>query len=425
MRAARRRPFAVSAVLAIAAASSIVVARASEARSAATCLGASSVVRLSGTHRTEVRYPSPANETTFDGRSATFLAYPYQSLYPFSVGKKSAPSRTCVVGGLVIGQQPRSLTWDQMKDAYDGDGLRVAGSERTSVDGLRVDNVEDGVAPRGTEDRYPKDGDGLVMRNLYFTYIRDDCVENDDIAGGVISDSLFDGCYTGVSERPGSGNPQLDHPAPRGEKLLLDHVLLRLQAMPGPRDTRDRTVLGHGQLFKWSPVANSLVVRHSVFLVEKAPNSSSYFPFPRGTVTEDVTIVWLGSGDFGWAVPRGTTVTSDRSVWDRARAIWLTRHGCPSFTSCSRLYAPAPIPSRTRSAGPPSLSPTLLPSMSRSEIASAAGAPPATDSLPRLPLAVAILALVVSVGLLAMVKGSNRMATAAVERAARTERPGS
>jgi hypothetical protein len=312
-----------------------------------------------------------------------------------------------------------------MKGAYDGDGLRISGRGGYVVDGLRVDNVEDGVAPRGTENRYPKDGDGFVMRNLYFTYIRDDCVENDDIAGGVIADSLFDGCYTGVSERPGSGNPQLNHPAPRGETLLLDHVLLRLQAMPGPRDSQDQKVLGHGQLFKWSPVANSLVLKHSVFLVEKAPNSTSYFPFPPGTVTEDVTIVWLGSGDFGWAVPRGTTVTRNRSVWDRARAVWLTRHGCTSFTSCSRLYAPAPIPSRTRSAAPSSVSPTQLPSMSPTKLASAPGAPPATDSLPRLPVAMAILALVVSVGLLAMVKGSNGVARTAVERAARDERRGS
>jgi len=371
------------------------------------CLGAAPVVRLSGTYRTEARYTSPANGTTFDARRAGFLAYPYQSLYPFSIGTKTAPSRICVAGGLVLGQQRRNLTWDEMKKNYDGGGLLISSHGQYVVDGLRVDNLEDGVRPRGTEGRYPKDGDGFVMRNLYFTYIRDDCVENDDIAGGIIADSLFDGCYTGISERPPHGSPQLAHPAPAGETLLLDHVLLRLQAMPGPRVphdlTSDRKDLGHGQLFKWSSVGNSLVVRHSVFLIEKAPNSSDYFPFPSGTVTQDVLLVWLGPGAFHWRLPAGTTVTTDRSVWDDARTVWLARHGCTSFTSCSKLEDPAPITSGTRSASQPLASPagTLSASNSLTE-AGSSNASSSSERLPPVLLALAILGLVVTTGLLAV-----------------------
>jgi hypothetical protein len=334
----------LAAAIAIAIAGVWVAVRRSGSDTAlAPCFESGPIVKVSGRHVDEVHYPAPSSGTTYDARGATFVAYPRASLYPFSVGKDIARRRVCVVGGLVIGQQSRSLTWDDMKSSYDGDGLRIVANDWYVVDGLRVDNVEDGVAPRGTSDRYPKDGDGFTLRNLYFTYIRDDCVENDDIAGGVIFDSLFDGCYTGISERPGDGNPQLRHPAPRGETVVLDHVLLRLQAMPGPRGVADRKTLGHGQLFKWSEVANALVIRNSIFLVEQTPNSDSYFPFPPGTVTDNVTIIWLGSGSFRWSVPPGTTVTTDRTVWDDARATWLARHGCTSLRSCTKLETPDPL----------------------------------------------------------------------------------
>lgn len=306
------------------------------------CLANDAVVSLAGTHRRALVFSDAMPGTTYDGRGARLIAYPYASIRPFSVGKKTAPSGVCVLGGLVLGQQPRTLTWDEMKRDYDGDGLRIAGNGRYAVDGLRVDNVEDGIAPRGSDGVYPADGDGFVFRNLYFRYIRDDCVENDEIAGGIIQDSLFDGCNTGISEDPSDDSPQWDHPAPADETLILDHVLLRLQALPGPRGSHDTKRRGHGQLFKWSAVANRLIVRDSVFLVETTPNSDSYFPFPPGAVTENVTIVWSGSEPFTWEVPDGTVVTADRSVWDQARADWLTRHGCTSFESCSKLHDPDP-----------------------------------------------------------------------------------
>ena len=307
------------------------------------CLTQNKVIRLSGSHTEQVKYSSPGPRTTFDARGGTFTSSPADTLYPIDIAKYSAPADLCFVGGTVIGQQSRDLTWDEVKDDYSGSGLRIGGNRPYVVDGLRVDNVADGIRPRGTEDLYPKDGDGFTIRNTYLTYIRDDCVENDDIAGGVIFDSLFDGCYTGISERPSSGNEQENHPAPPGETLVLNHVLLRLQALPGVRKSHDPSVLGHGQLFKWSDVANTPVVRNSIFLVDTVPSTDSYFPFPPGTTTSNVTIVWGADEPFEWDVPPGTSVTTDRSVWTDARQEWLDRHGCTSFTSCTRLTTPDPL----------------------------------------------------------------------------------
>ena len=225
--------------------------------------------------------------------------------------------RLCVVGGEVVGQQSRNLTWQQVKDRHDGDGLRILSADWYVVDGLRVDNVEDGIAPFG---------DGFVGRNLYFTYIRDDCIENDAVAGGIVSDSLFDGCSMGLSARPSKGfSPQ---PAPPGETFTLDGVLLRLQPMP--REERHETPdgLGNGQLFKWSRWSNRLVVRNSVFLVERVSmNGRKAMRFPDGTVARNVTLVWTGPGDYPAPVPRGVRVVKDRKVWEAARRDWLARHG--------------------------------------------------------------------------------------------------
>jgi hypothetical protein len=334
------------------------------------CPSSGPVIPLAGTYLNQVKYSTPLVGTIWDARAASFNSYPFQTLYPFTVGSETAPAGLCVVGGTVTGQQSRTLTWDQMKTSYDGDGLRIASNNPYLVNGLRVDNVEDGIAPRDAKDRYPKLGDGFTFKNLYMTYIRDDCVENDDIAGGLIVDSLFDGCNTGISERPSSGNAQWNYPAPAGETITLDRVLLRLQALPGPRGSNDPTKLGHGQLFKWSSVANSVVIKDSVFYVETTPNSDSFFPFPAGTKTSNVTIVWGGSGAWQWSVPAGTTVTTNKAVWDSARADWLRRHGCTSFASCSTLYTPdsagtTSTPAPTASPTPTvSSSPTPAPSIS-------------------------------------------------------------
>ena len=94
-------------------------------------------------------------------------------------------------------------------------------------------------------------------------------------------------------------------------------------------------------MFKWSKVANRLVLRDSIFLVEARPNGG-HTDFPPGTEAHGVTVVWLGKGAFPGRVPPGVTITTDRRIWDRARADWLTRHGCSSSANCTRLVDPRP-----------------------------------------------------------------------------------
>ena len=80
---------------------------------------------------------------------------------------------------------------------------------------------------------------------------------------------------------------------------------------------------------------------YRIGVLETTP-ASGRADFPPGTVAHNVTVAWLGPGPFPGNVPAGVTVTTDRSVWDTARARWLARHGCSSFDDCTKLLEPDP-----------------------------------------------------------------------------------
>jgi hypothetical protein len=337
-RAGRGRALPLSGLLLLVA----VVASASNPPSPALAAPASATDCLARGGRTQVggilRQPWRADRTpddhTYDLRRATSIAYGRSSVYPLLFGKARAGTNLCVLGGHVIGQQSRGLTYQAVYTQYNGDGLWVQGRGSYLVDGFRAENVEDGISLQGG------DGDFAVVRNAYLSYIRDDCIENDKILGGRVENSLFDGCFMGISERPDAdASPSR---APAGETFTIDRTLIRIAPQANERAADGA---GNGQLFKWSDAANRLVLRDSVFLVEEVP-IRGYTPlaFPAGTTAQNVTLVWLGAGAYPGPLPRGVTVVRNRSVWETARANWLVDHG----------YAAArPAPTRPATTQPP------------------------------------------------------------------------
>ena len=286
--------------------------------------------------QTEYRNDTPADDWTLDLTDVAFTGYPDVTTTVINVGKDDPVARACIGGGIVVGQQSRTLTWNEMHDVIGGGGYRIltAAGEWTRIDGIRVDNVEDALKPRGPDGRWE-------LWNAYMTYVRDDCIENDETAPGGVYDSLFDGCYTGFSEQEQNGCCA----ATAGEVFVVERSLVRLQSQPGPYNTFDPNLMGHGKFFKWQqPNPHPVVIRDSIFMAEDDDVSSSHWPFPPGAQTTNVTIVWLGTVPWSWAVPDGTVVTTDRSVWDRARQRWLDRHGCTAFDRCTKLRDPAPWP---------------------------------------------------------------------------------
>ena len=291
---------------------------------APSCLDRESPTVLRGTFTQGESIPSPPDSHTIDARTAVSLTSGERAL---EIGESREPTGLCVVGWTTVGQQPRTLTWEEMHDDIEGSALRVYASDYV-VDGLRADNVEDGFDPRG--------GEGFELRNAWMTYVRDDCVENDERRAGRVVDSLFDGCYTFFSEQE-AGDVT-------GESLVFDNVLARLEPMPGPYGTEDPDVLGHGSFFKnfEDGGRHEPVIRDSVFfLSDDCYNDCS--DWPPGTTASDVILVWTGTGEFPMSVLPGMTLTTDRSVWDRAVARWTSRHGCTTVDQpCTKLTNPDP-----------------------------------------------------------------------------------
>ncbi len=342
---------------------------------ASTCLARPPTLinQIGGEVATPVRADAPLDSTTYDARSATFAgdgqvdpATGNAAIYPLLFGKAQPATGLCVIGGSVPGTLSRTMTWPQLKaEQPQSDGRKIyfdaaavteyaRGDAPHLIDGLRVDDVADGVAARGSLPKggtVPLDGGNFDVRNVYFTAVHDDCVDVNDLVSGVLYDSLLDGCYTGISERPDSGSPRLGQHAPAGQQFVLDHVLVHMTRFPGPHPTAqcpNGTPSGYNSIFKWSDGANEPVIRDTVFLLDEAPCSERYFPFPANSQLSGVTIVWNGQGRWRWPVPSGVTVTTRHAVWDRARAMWLTRHGCPdtgpnvaaTTNPCTRMTDP-------------------------------------------------------------------------------------
>jgi hypothetical protein len=221
----------------------------------------------------------------------------------------------CLAGGTVAGQYDRTLTWEAMHDLNNA-GLRFE-NDGFTVDGLRVDDVADGIRPVGRD---------FTVRAVWLSWVRDDCVEDDHLHGGLIEDSLFDGCYVGVSERPSPGI--LDGGADGRQEVLTIHgTLVRLQPMPGP-DGGSSSSSGHGQFFKWHERASALALHDNVFLAEQVgQGGAETMGIPDGLVScAGNVVVWLGEGDYPAPLPSCFTVTRDRAVWDAAVADWHRRH---------------------------------------------------------------------------------------------------
>src|SRR6266511_3441339 len=313
-RAGRRRALPLSGLLllvAVAASASNPPAPALAApASLADCLARSGRTQVSRILHQAWRADRTPDDHTYDLRRATSIAYGRSSNYPLLFGKARAGTNLCVLGGHVIGQQPRALTYQAVYTRYNGDGMWVQGRGSYLVRGFRAENVEDGISLQGG------DGDFAVVSGAYLSYVRDDCIENDHIVGGRVEDSLFDGCFMGISERPDANAPPSR--APAGETFTLDRTLIRIAPQANERAADGA---GNGQLFKWSDAANRLVLRDSVFLVEEVP-IRGYTPlaFPAGTTAQNVTLVWLGAGAYPGPLPRGVTVVRNRAVWDTARA---------------------------------------------------------------------------------------------------------
>ena len=277
------------------------------------------------------RISAPSDDTTYDLRGVASTAFPSTS-HPFSFGSGSdnldAGLRTCLVGGELLDQvgYPPAETWDQYHDNANASCVKGAAYEWYQILDVRCAGIEDGFRPQ--EPGVNANNARFLIADTYLANVRDDCMENDYTTGGVVLDSLWEECYTGISERPSSDRcwdtpgraarprPPADgptaHGATRGLRLRPAVQVVEMRGSQRPR---------HQVLHLLCP--------------ELSLGDADWMAMPEGTVVDDsdcpddpTTIVWPGDGDYPGDL-RGLPirVTDDRGVWDAAVADWKARHG--------------------------------------------------------------------------------------------------
>ena len=289
----------------------VTVAQPELPNTANSCLSQSGpLVTLAGgmTDRYDSRSKPLAAQARVDARRATWTAV-NAYVINFSAGKGG-----CWSGGTVQGKWGPSTVWD----VYHSTFALYAYGLNTRVEGFRVDNYGDAVRFNGT--------DNWSLRASWFTNIHDDCVENDMLAGGLIEDVLMDGCYVGISVRPGKA--QLTSVNGSGKTVTIRNSLLRLKKFPLTA-AAPNTSGGFIKAENRQPAKNvNLVYEGNVFRADALPGTGSLCLNQHNKVTHSTgnILVWLGSGNYPCTLPPGWTLTRDVKVWDNAVAAWKARH---------------------------------------------------------------------------------------------------
>lgn len=267
------------------------------------------LVTLTGQKSTVDYRSNPlAASTKVDARTATWYG---TTAYPIFV---EGGAGICWSGGKVEGTFPVSDSWDAMRSRKSFEVF----SDKIIVENLRAHNYGDGITMK-------EGGTNWTLRRVYFTQMRDDCVENDQLYVGTVDDSLFDGCYGGFSSRPGSSDSTSDG---RNNLFTIKNSLVRLQPM---QSVYSGSSPGHGGFFKWdnnSDRDNQLSLQNNIFRVDQLPNHGNLgVPADKLVGCSNNIVVWLGSGSYPDALPSCFTITTDKSVWDNAVAKWKLDHG--------------------------------------------------------------------------------------------------
>ncbi|MGY1779699.1 hypothetical protein [Geodermatophilus sp. SYSU D01036] len=332
-----------------------------------------SLVAPAGVFTTPFEEPRPREDTTWDMRGARFVGwFDADALYemgeyaggsteqqknnrPIRIGHRRPVSGAAVIGGVVEGAQPETLTWERMKygqqvqddtDRWveagrpeDVDPLRSQvgnrnqdGDPRVYVrsggwavwDGVRVRNTHDGIGVYGDAAAGPG---ACYIRNCWLRDVHDDAIENDDWHSLDVLDTLVEGTYTFLSCQ----NHALDDTEPTSTVTVQDSVV-RLRPFPGGYKTHSTDAV-HGQIYKSQDNAPPLVLRNVVIASERfrdPDGDGPRLPERRGRLVDryqDVTLVWLGPGPYPGNVPDGCRLTTDRAVYERAVEDWKARHG--------------------------------------------------------------------------------------------------
>ncbi|MPZ52849.1 MAG: hypothetical protein GEU79_08965 [Acidimicrobiia bacterium] len=233
---------------------------------------------------------------------------------PWSITLDGEPG-ACWYGGSWTGawdETDPDVTWE---DPYHHSGFLTIRIPEFLVEGVRVDNQGDGI-------RMEERGADFHIRAVYLTDIHDDCIENDFMHGGVLEDSLLDGCYVGFSAAQYEGNDSDGS----DNRWVMENNLIRMEPQPTPYRGPSP---GHGAIFKWTVGGPQVVFRDNIIRVDQPPNHGHLGIHEELDLVEceNNTVVWGGEGPYPEPLPDCFTVTTDLSVWDEAVEVWHDQFG--------------------------------------------------------------------------------------------------
>ena len=230
-------------------------------------------------------------------------------------------------GGVIVGSIPQSWSWRKTHD-FGGGGIFIHSDGSIEWQYVRVHNVEDGIKPREALE-YSNTG-SWMLRDCYFTAIRDDAIENDRFRPGTVQDCLFDGVYAFISEQDENVGGNSPIGPEEDNTIYINRVYARLYGTNAPE--------GPGKWFKWlgNVPHHQLAVSESVFAIGSVPRlgwSDARIPPEVNWVGNNNFILWLGTpGEYGGPMPAGVTFLEGEAAqdkWISVRNKWLTDHRMP------------------------------------------------------------------------------------------------
>ena len=161
-------------------------------------------------------------------------------------------------------------------------------ASRGIVDGARVTSAWDGI-------RVDKD---FLVENSWFSYIRDDVIENDNHHSGEFKDSLVDGAFQLFSQSGSGGEGGGSE-----STFIVSGSVLRIAAYPYKVASTGQDQR-FGSLLKTDLIAPKVVLRNTVLAID--PDSFT----PGGS-----TATWADGWDNTWSLIDSTECSNNMLLW--------------------------------------------------------------------------------------------------------------
>ena len=288
------------------------------------CLSRTHVEVLSGAQgQLDGERTSILASETIDARNATWDA---PLSYPVLIRDNGLglSSDVCFVGGSVSTPYPDSDSWSTW---HSRTGI-LTEEPSTQILGTSVSAEGDALD-------FESPATNWSVRGVHLRDIHDDCVQDDEMNSGLIDDSFFDGCYSGISAMGFAGNI---HDG-TGNTITISNSLISLADMAS---VSTGTSPGHSGFFKFAAHmstdghAPALVINNTVFMADSNTDigdmglpgwqdSSGVWHTYLASCSNN-TVVWLGPGSYPKPLPSCFKVTTDPNVWLDAVVTWTAAH---------------------------------------------------------------------------------------------------